>query len=80
MLNIVNSKGSTGIRGFSDGEGWTSEKYFFPATKISETCNGENSSITHSHVISGGGSGKASGTAHENMPPYIVKYCWERVS
>lgn len=35
---------------------------------------------SHSHTISGGGNGTASGTAHENMPPYIVKYCWERVS
>jgi len=34
----------------------------------------------HSHTVNGGGNGTASGNAHENMPPYIVKYCWERVS
>lgn len=31
------------------------------------------SSHTHTLTAQGGG------TAHNNMPPYIVKYCWERV-
>ena len=54
-----------------------------------EDSNGENSSITHSHSWSGSvtidtitaDTGSVGGnTAHENMPPYIVKFCWERVS
>lgn len=35
---------------------------------------------SHSHTVNGGGSGTASGNAHENMPPYIVKFCWERTA
>lgn len=51
--------------------------------------NGENSSVKHSHTwdgsvtidsITANTGSVGSGTAHENMPPYIVKYCWERVS
>ena len=35
---------------------------------------------SHSHTVNGGGNGKSAGDAHENMPPYIVKYCWERTA
>jgi hypothetical protein len=51
--------------------------------------NNTKSSLDHSHSWSGSvtidtktadtGS-VGSGTAHENMPPYIVKFCWERIS
>ena len=30
----------------------------------------------HAHIIGAEGGNQA----HENMPPYVVKYCWERVS
>lgn len=41
---------------------------------------GMSANVSHSHTISGGGNGTANGNAHENMPPYIVKYCWERTA
>ena len=42
--------------------------------------SGNGNAISHSHTVNGGGNGTASGNAHENMPPYIVKFCWERTA
>ena len=47
---------------------------------IQQSTGEMSANSSHSHTISGGGNGTASGNAHENMPPYLVKYCWERVS
>lgn len=57
--------------------------------EFSGTTGGMKANVSHSHSWSGGvtidtiiadtGS-VGSGTAHENMPPYIVKYCWERTA
>lgn len=46
----------------------------------SANTSGMSANENHSHTVNGGGNGTASGNAHENMPPYIAKYCWERVS
>lgn len=58
---------------------------------ISVTANPTFTGTSHDHTFTGtavtstatgGPSGATSGqaSAHENMPPYIVKYCWERTA
>jgi len=42
--------------------------------------DGESQNHTHSVTASGTNSSTGGGQAHENMPPYIVKYCWERTA
>ena len=59
------------------------------STKITVSGDTTTDGGSHSHSWSGevtidtitANTGSVgSGSAHENMPPYIVKYCWERVS
>ena len=38
----------------------------------------ENQSDNHRHAFTTGSTG--GGQAHNNMPPYVVKYCWERTA
>ena len=52
---------------------------------VSGTTSGTHThsfNYTPSVGFTGGGTGAAAGgaDAHENMPPYIVKYCWERTA
>lgn len=58
-------------------------------TSISGTTGNMSQNSSHSHSWSGSvtidtntaNTGSVgSGTAHENMPPYIVKFCWERIA
>lgn len=51
----------------------------------SVTASGSNSSeyvsgSISSELASGTNSSVGGGTAHDNMPPYVVKYCWERTA
>lgn len=80
LSSVMRCKLLDGTSGFEEGSAWYTEAKFAPGLMQTSYSNGENSSITHSHSISGGGNGTAKGNAHENMPPYIVKYCWERTA
>lgn len=46
----------------------------------SVTASGTVSSHSHTYTAAGTNSNTGGGAAHENMPPYIVKYCWERTA
>ena len=86
IQNVVKSGLKSGLDGLAAGREWSSYKKISPCATATNGCN---SNSTHSHSWSGSvtidtktadtGS-VGGGTAHENMPPYLVKYCWERVS
>lgn len=51
------------------------------AATLKATAGGSISGGAYSFTGTAGTTGsKGGGGAHNNMPPYIVKYCWERVS
>ena len=56
----------------------TSHDHTFTGTAV--TSGAESQNHTHSVTASGSNSSEGGGQAHENMPPYIVKYCWERTA
>lgn len=58
--------------------GSTANSTAFDSGSTTPTFTGTASSTEYKGGPSGATSGQAS--PHENMPPYIVKYCWERVS
>lgn len=44
------------------------------------TSGAESQDHTHSVTASGTIGNKGGGGSHSNMPPYVVKYCWERTA
>lgn len=56
----------------------TSHAHTFTGSAV--TSGAESQNHTHSVTASGSNSSTGGGQAHNNMPPYIVKYCWERTA
>lgn len=52
-----------------DGAG-THTHYYAPSGTVS----------SHSHSLPASTGATGSGVAHNNMPPYVVKFCWERIA
>lgn len=46
----------------------------------SSNSGGASQTHTHEYSHTHGTEEKGNGQAHENMPPYVVKYCWERTA
>lgn len=42
--------------------------------------HGTDSQGLHTHTINNAGGTNGTTQAHNNMPPYVVKYCWERTA
>ena len=56
--------------------GWGSSPRYIGNEGVERLSTGGASAYSHNHGITAEGGG----AAHENMPPYVVKYCWERIA
>jgi microcystin-dependent protein len=79
-FNTGAASGSTAnSTAFNSGE--TQPTFTGTAATLTATQGGTISGGAYSFTGTAGNTGsKGGGGAHNNMPPYIVKYCWERVS
>lgn len=58
----------------------TNPSWSFSTTSGSGSSHKHSMAHTHSVTASGTNSNTGGGGAHNNMPPYIIKYCWERTA
>lgn len=86
----ITTSGTTARNSTDAGSAHSHTAYFTgtagTTTSQSATTTGAGSShshtMAHTHKVTASGTnGNTGGSeAHENMPPYIVKYCWERTA
>lgn len=55
---------------------WSTNARFINNEGVSRSRTDDASAYLHTHSIPYQGGGEA----HENMPPYVTKYCWERIA
>lgn len=94
-INVAHTHSVTASGSISGGAykftGTEHSHSYTPAGSISITTNpgftgsavtsgGESQNHTHSVTASGSNASTGGGGAHNNMPPYTVKYCWERTA
>lgn len=60
-------------------EGTTGTANEYPMLYKSNASN-DKTTTSAKITVTNGGNGKTTGDAFNNMPPYIVKYCWERIN
>lgn len=87
-LTGFNDTGEYGIKGadsFHESGRWEAKQIDTNQAKISIDKDTGNNTASHTHSLSVESQTSSttltgSDSAHENMPPYIVKYCWERTA
>lgn len=77
---------TSGTRGYSVHSKGTSGAGALIATGDVSTLHSHTVSGTaasagdHSHTISASAGNTGGGESHDNMPPYLVAYCWQRIA
>lgn len=71
---VINGESAYDTATLSVVEEWASTRSAIALGSHSHSCGGALGD--HAHTIGAEGGNQA----HENMPPYIVKFCWERIA
>lgn len=85
---IPNHRHNMSGRNWSSGSGGSTDAYTYSSNRKTGTyytaTDGGGGACTGGAVVnhtgSSGGLTEANGSAHNNMPPYLVRYCWQRIS